>query len=208
MAGAISTIFLLSSPAFLAFAGTTLLLRRKPLFVLGGAAFVLVAGLWPLLLGYGFVLRIVSEVVGAAAAAAIWWRRLATPGWVLAAVALVVLVGEPVLALNVWQVQNAESYDRCAGNMAVASIQKSVAQGRGYPADMYDVAAGDGEYGVGPCYVGNGTNWLYRVAAPNYTIGYWDDWHVTRHVCLYTSRSNGWTCGFEMWGPFKPGEVD
>lgn len=199
----------LAIPATIAFAGVTLVLRRTPRTVLGGGALILVAGFIPLLLAYSFAPGIAATVVGAAVAAARNWSGMAARGWVLAAAAVVVLIAEPVLVLNVTQVQEDERYSRCAGDMAIAAVAKSVAQGEGYPADMGEVANFDGEYGVGDCYVSNDVNWLYRVSIPGtYTLGYWVDWRVTRHVCLHKAGTQGWTCGFEMWGPFKPGERD
>ena len=203
----IALLVILAIPAAIAFAGTTLLLRRTRFAMLGGVALLLVAGLVPLLLAYAYWLGVIAAGVGPLAAAAWHWRRLATPGWALAAAALVVVVGEQLLIFTVLTVQADERFSRCAGDMAIAAVAKSVAQGRGYPENMPEVAAFDGEYGE--CYVTNNVNWLYRVSAPGtYTLGYWVDWHVTRHVCLHKAQTQGWTCGFEMWGPFKPGEVD
>lgn len=205
----ISLLAILAIPAVLAFAGTTLLLTRSALGIVGGLALILVAGFVPLLLAYTIVLGVAAAVVGAVAAVVRTWRRMAPAGWVLAAGAVLVLIAEPLLVFNVSLVQADESYSRCAGDAAIAAIQKSVAQGRGYPADMGGVAQFDGEYGVGACYVSPGVNWLYRVSIPGtYTLGYWVDWRVTRHVCLFSSRTRAWSCGFEAWGPFKPGEVD
>ena len=202
-------IILMAIPAVLAFAGVALLLWRKPAAMAGGAALILVAGFIPLLLAYVVWLGVVGAVIGAIAAAARQWRRMAGASLAMAVAAVLVVGAEPVLVLNVRQVQIDESYGRCAGDKAIAAIQKSVAQGRGYPVDMAEVARFDGEYGDPDCYVSNDVNWLYRVAAPGtYTLGYWVDWRVTRRVCLHTAHSQGWSCGFEAWGPFKPGEVD
>ncbi|HET9782113.1 MAG TPA: hypothetical protein VFR33_10070 [Candidatus Dormibacteraeota bacterium] len=202
-------LVLLAIPGLLAFAGTTLVLRRTLLNVLGGAALLLVAGFVPLLLAYTYALGIAAAVVGAIAAALRGRRRIAPSGWALSGAAIALLVAEPVLIINVSQVQADETYSRCAGDKAVAAIAKFRQQGEGYPADMHDIAMADGEYGVGACYVSPGVNWLYRVDIPGaYTLGYWVNWRVTRHVCLYSSRTPGWRCGFEAWGPFKPGEVD
>jgi hypothetical protein len=192
----------------LAFAGVTLLVRRTPFSVPAGAALILIAGFVPLLLAFVYPFGIAAAVAGAGVAAVRSRRRLAWAGWILVAAAVVVLVGEPALLINASEVQAEETYSRCAADKAVAAIEKSRAEGRGYPADMREVAQFDGEYGDN-CYVSNGVNWLYRVSAPGtYTVGYWVDWRATRHVCLHTARSQGWTCGFETWGPFKPGEVD
>ncbi|HET7338467.1 MAG TPA: hypothetical protein VFK22_02870 [Candidatus Dormibacteraeota bacterium] len=205
----ISLLVILAIPAVLAFAGTTLLLRRSALGMLGGAALILVTGFFPLLLAYSFLLGIAAVVVGAVAAIVREWRGMPPAGWALAAAAFAVVVAEPLLVFNISLVQADETYSRCAADMAVTAIQRSVAQGRGYPADMREVAQFDGEYGVGACYVSPGVNWLYRVSIPGtYTLGYWVDWRVTRHVCLFNSRTRAWSCGFETWGPFKPGEVD
>ena len=197
-------------PGAVAYAGVVLMVRGTLLGAVGGALLVVLGGYIALLTANAYPIGIAGAAIGACYAT-VRYRR--TAGWsprlLFAAAAVVVLVAEPVLLINVAEVQANETYDRCAAEMAVAVVERSRAQGRGYPPDMHEISLADGEYGVGPCYVSNGVNWLYRVAAPGtYTLGYWVDWRVTRHVCLHTARTQGWTCGFETWGPFQPGEVD
>lgn len=199
----IDVLLLAAVPGVLAFAGATLLTRRTPVGVLAGTALLLVAGLVPLWLAYAYAYGIAGAVAGAVAAA-LRGRR----AWTLAATAILVVLAEPLLIINVAQVRADEAYSRCAADRAVAAVESSRQQGRGYPANMNEIADGDGEYGD-PCYVNSSVNWLYRVSVPgSYTLGYWVDWRVARHVCLHASGTQGWACGFESWGPFKPGEVD
>ena len=205
----ISFLILAAIPGVLAFTAVTLLITRTWAGVVAGAALLLVAGLVPLLLAYGYVFGIAAAAVGAAAAVARSRHAMTTPGWALATAAVLVLVAEPLVVSYVSQVRADESYSRCAADRALAVVESARTGGGGYPADMHEIALADGGYGVGRCYVSNGVNWLYRVSAHgSYTLGYWVDWRVTRHVCLHAARTQGWTCGFETWGPFKPGEVD
>ena len=195
-------------PGALAFAGVVLLARRNRAATAAGIVIVVAAGFVPFLFAYGWAVAAAGGAAGACAAA-VWSGR--PVGWthraVLAA-AVVVVAAEPVLTFNGWEIYSNETYDRCAAEKAVAAIELSRASGRGYPADMGEIALADGEYGDA-CYVSRGVNWLYRVAAPGtYTIGYWVDWRFARRVCLHTARSSGWSCGFEAWGPFRTGEVD
>ena len=201
-------VFVAAVPGALAFAGVVLLGRRRPATIVVGVVLVAGAGFVPFLFAYGWPVAAAGAVLGALVAAIWSGRRIGWPHRAVLAGAVILVAAEPVLTFNGWEIYSAETYDRCAADKAVASIEQSRAGGRGYPADMGAVAQGDGEYGD-TCYVSNGVNWLYRVAAPGtYTVGYWVDWRLARRVCLHTASSAGWSCGFEMWGPFRPGEVD
>lgn len=201
-------IVLAALPAFVALA----LLGRRNAFSTGiGVALVVAAGLIPLALAYGFAfgLGLIGVVLGGAGAA-IWRGRAASRRMRLGlAGAVLWLALEPVLVLNVWQVQADESYDRCAADRAIAIADASAASGQGYPASIHDISVQDSGYGRGTCYVSGGVNWLYRVESrQEYTLGYWVDWRVVRHVCLHRNRTGGWSCGLETWEPFRPGETD
>lgn len=201
-------IFIVAVPGALAFAGVVILTCRKRATTAAGIIIVVGAGFVPFLFAYGWAIAAAGAALGACAAA-IWrgWRA----GWTHRAVlagAVVLVAAEPGLTFNGWGIYSNETYDRCAAQKAVAAIERYRASGRGYPADMGEIALADGEYGDS-CFVSRGVNWLYRVAAPGtYTVGYWVDWRLARRVCLHTARSSGWSCGFEAWGPFRPGEVD
>ncbi len=212
----VTILILLAIPGGVAFTAVYMLARPTRLSIAGGVGLALIAGFIPFYLAYAFLLGILGAAIGVVLGAFVFGRRLAWQHRIWFAAAFAIVIAEPVTVLNAWQVQTDEAYSRCAANEAVAGIEKSRRDGRGYPTDMYDVAAADGSYGDTPCYVSNGVNWLYRTTNPNnyaigyanYTIGYWVDWRVIRRVCLYRSTSPGWTCGFEMWGPFRPGEID
>jgi len=205
---AITLVLLAAGPGALAAGGVILITRRSILAIGAGLVLLIAAALLPLLFAYAFLIGIAGAVVGGTAAA-IW--RGGRIGWVhrtLLAVSIVALVAVPLLAIEANRIQGAESYDRCAGDKAIAVIERSRASGAGYPSDMHEVALQDGEYGD-PCYVSNGVHWLYKLGVPGtYTLGYWVDWRVARHVCLHVAGTRGWSCGFENWGPFRPGETD
>ena len=202
-------VLYLGIPGAMAFSGVRLMAARSPLAIGAGVLVLIFAGLIPIEFAYAWSIGTAGAVIGGTAAALRYGRRVRWPRRVLWAAAVVLLIAEPVVVLTASSIQADETYSRCAADKAVGVVEKSRADGHGYPPTMHDVAMADGEYGDTPCYVSNGVNWLYRVSVPgDYTLGYWVDWHVTRHVCLHAARTQGWTCGFELWGPFRPGEVD
>lgn len=216
-AGDLLTILvLLVIPGGAAFAAVYLMARSTARGIAGGLLLALIAGLIPLFLAYAFSIGILGSALGVSAGAFAYGRGLTWQHRTWLGVAMVIVIAEPVVALNAWQVRSEETYSRCAADEAVSAIELSRREGRGYPPDMIEVAAADGHYGDTPCYVSKGVNWLYRTTNPGdyaigyagYTLGYWVDWRVTRRVCLYSSASRIWSCGFETWGPFRPGETD
>jgi hypothetical protein len=208
LVNAVLVVLLAVGPAALAAGGVVLIARRSIVAIGGGLVLLAVAALVPLLFAYAIAIGIAGAVVGGTAAAIWQGRRI---GWVhrtFVAASVVALVAVPMLVIEANRIQGAESYDRCAGDKAIAAIEQSRAAGKGYPSDMHEVALQDGEYGDS-CYVSNGVNWLYRVGVPGtYTLGYWVDWRLARHVCRHVAGTRGWSCGFESWGPFRPGETD
>ncbi|HXJ48553.1 MAG TPA: hypothetical protein VNF91_05225 [Candidatus Acidoferrum sp.] len=202
--------FVVAVPAILAALAISLLVRDTVLTRLGGLLLLATAALVPLLFAYAWPLGIAGAVLGGAAAALRSGRGLGTLHRVLLIVAVLSLVGLPAGILEASRIQIDETFDRCAGDRAVAAIEHSRAAGRGYPANVGEIALEDGgSIYSGSCYIGSGTNWLYRVTKPGtYTVGYWVDWSVIKHVCLHSAGSQGWSCGFERWGPFRPGEMD
>jgi len=206
---AVFIVIFLGAPGALAAIGIVLLSRRVLPAVVGGLVLLVVAAVLPLAFAYVYPLGIAGAVVGGSAAT-VWkgkplgWRHRA----VLAG-ALVFLLAAPLALIEAGRVQADETFDRCAADKAVAIVEQSRAAGKGYPADMHEISLADDSFAVGPCYVSNGVNWLYRVGVPGtYTLGYWVDWPLTRRVCLHEARTQGWSCGFEQWGPFRRGEVD
>lgn len=188
--------------------GIRLLAGSQPLTAVLGAALLIVAGVLPLLLAFGFAPAVFGLVLGGAAVA-LWRGRSSTwPKRAVLAVAVAWLAIEPLLLLTAFQIRSDETYSRCAADKAVAVVEASRSGGHGYPASIHDISEQDGSYGEGSCYVSNGVNWLYRVNNGSYALGYWVDWRVTRRVCIHHSGASGWTCGFEVWGPFRPGETD
>ena len=206
---AIFLVIFLGLPGVLAALGVTLLARKTLAAVAAGLALLVPAALLPLAFGYAIALGVGGAVLGGTAAALWQGRRLGLLYRTYLAIAVLSMVVVPAGLLNASQIQADESFDRCDADKAVAVVEQSQATGHGYPADLHAIATQDGSYGDEPCYVSNGVNWLYKVGVPGtYTLGYWVDWRVTRHVCLHTARTPGWSCGFESWGPFRPGEVD
>lgn len=195
-------------PGALAAAAVALLSRRTRSAVAGGLVLLAAAALLPLTFVYAIAVGVAGGLLGGSMAAVWVGRRLSWPHRSLTAFAVLALVAVPVLVTVAFQIKEDESYDRCAAEKAVVVVEQNRAAGRGYPDNMREIAMQDGEYGD-PCYVSNGVNWLYRVGTPGtYTLGYWVDWHVARRVCLHTAGTQGWSCAFERWGLFRPGEVD
>jgi hypothetical protein len=199
-------VLLIGGPALLAYAALSMLARRSALSVIGGVVLLGVAALFPLYFGYAGALGIAGAVLGSIAGAI---RARRGTGWlhrVLLALAILSLLVVPLAVFEASTIQSEEDFNRCAANKAVAIIDQHRAGG--YPADMHEISMFDDSFGSG-CYVGNGTNWLYRVSKPDtYTVGYWVDWPFVRHVCLHTAGTQGWSCGFEQWQQFSPGERD
>ena len=198
----------LAVPGGLAAAGILFLARRGVVGMVAGTALLVAAAAFTFLLAYGFLVGVAAAGAGAAAAALVTGLGA---GWTVrarVAVAAILVVLAPLAVTEGARVQADESFSRCAAGKALAAIQKSVTAGEGYPADMGEISSIDHGYGSG-CYVSSGVNWLYRVYPPgSFTLGYWVDWRVSRRVCLYSSRTRSWSCGFESWGLFRPGEVD
>jgi hypothetical protein len=206
---AIFLAIFLGLPGVLAAGGVTLLARKTLPAVAGGLALLVPAALLPLAFGYAIVLGVAAAVLGGTAAALWQGRRLGLLHRTYLALAVLSMIVVPAGLINASEIQAHESFDRCAADKAVAIVEQSQATGQGYPADLHAIAMDDGNYGDRPCYLSNGVNWLYKVGGQGtYTLGYWVDWRVTRRVCLHAARTQGWSCGFEMWGPFRPGEVD
>lgn len=204
---------LLTVPALIAVAaiagalGIVALARPRAWTAAAGVLLVVAAGFLPPLAAFGFGPALAGIVLGGAAAA-LWkgWRASARKRAALG-VAVAWLAIEPLGVLTAYQIRADETFDRCSAGKAIAIVEASRAAGRGYPTTMNEISLQDDSYGTG-CYVSRGTNWLYRVGpGATYTLGYWVDWRVVRRVCLYSPRG-GWSCGFESWGPFRPGELD
>lgn len=190
-------------PALLAPIGLVLLARRTRSVVLLGLALLATSALLPLAFGYAISLGIAGAVLGGSAAAAWEGLRLGRLHRTLLTAAVLGLIAVPVLVIEAYQIQVDETYDRCAAEKALAIVDQSQIAGH---ANITDIAMQDGQYGDRPCYVSNGVNWLYSVGEPAaYTLGYWVDWRVTRRVCLHAARTQGWSCGFERWGPSSQG---
>jgi hypothetical protein len=197
---------LVGGPALLAYAALSMLARHSALPVIAGLVLLGVAALFPLYFGYAGALGIAGGVLGGIAGAVRARRGTGWPHRALLALAILSLLAVPVAIFEASRIQSDEDFDRCAANKAVEIIDQHRAAG--YPADMHEISMLDDSFGSG-CYVGNGTNWLYRVSPPGtYTVGYWVDWPFARHVCLHTAKTQGWTCGFEQWQQFTPGERD
>lgn len=211
---ALDLISVLLLVALVGVAGAVALLAlasSRPLLAYLGFFLVIAAGALPLGLAYGFGAGLLGLVLGGGAVAVWRGRSSSWPKRGLLAVAAVWLVVEPLLLLNAFQIRAEETFSRCASEKAVVLVEASRRRGEGYPASVADIAAQDDSFGRGGCSVGNGVNWLYRVnIGGSYFIGYWVDWHVTRRVCIERvgDGATGWSCGFEDWGPFRPGETD
>lgn len=209
VAQAVLVVVFAAVPGMMAFAGVRFMAARMPEAIIGGTLLVLFAGVLPLAFAYAWPAGVAGAAIGSMVAAVRYGRRVDWPRRILPLAAVLIVIVEPALVLNVSQVREDETYSRCAADKAVAVVEQSRIEGKGYPQDIHEIALADGAYGDKPCYVSNGVNWLYRIdASGRYTLGYWVDWRVTRNVCLHTAGKQGWSCGFEAWGPFRPGEID
>jgi hypothetical protein len=162
----------------------------------------------PWFLGYGWYLGTLAAVLGALVA---FVQLFGKAGWLarlgfVAAIAFLPI--EPTAFLFVSNLQAAERVDRCEAEVAVRTIEADRAQEGHYPPDLHTVAVDSDRYESPSCPLYNGVNWLYRIGGKDYTVGYWNDWLVGKHVCLHRSGEPGWSCGLNQWGPFRPGETD
>jgi hypothetical protein len=114
----------------------------------------------------------------------------------------------PLTWLELGNISAYERIDRCQGNVAIATIDGDRAQNGYYPRTVHDFAVDSDSYDDQNCPLLQGVNWLYRASPRGYTVGYWVSWLVASDVCLHSSGQQGWTCGLNQWGPFKPGETD
>jgi len=162
----------------------------------------------PWFLGYGWFLGSLAAVLGAVVAFVQLFGKVAWLARVGLVAAIAFLPIEPAAFLFLDNMQTAERIDRCEGEVAVRTIDADRAQEGHYPPDIHTVAVDSGRDESPSCPLYNGVNWLYRPGRTGYTVGYWNDWLVGKHVCLHTSGQQGWSCGLNQWGPFRPGETD
>ena len=188
--------------------GALRLLARRSLVSTGLGLLLLVACvILPFFLGYGWPYGTIAAVLGAVVA---FVQLFGKVGW-LARVGLVVAIAfvtiEPPAWLFLDNVQTAERIGRCWGEVAIRTIEADRARDGHYPPDIHTVAVDSGPYESPSCPIYQGINWLYQAGRTDYTLGYWKDWLLAKHVCLHSADQPGWTCGLNRWGPFRPGET-
>src|SRR2546429_28369 len=97
---------------------------------------------------------------------------------------------------------------RCEGEVAIRTIEADHARDGHYPPDIHTMAVDSDRYESPSCPIYQNVDWLYRSGSQGYTVGYWNDWLLLgKHICLHTSGHQGWNCGLNQWGPFRPGET-
>jgi hypothetical protein len=205
MAALAYLIVLLAVLALAGWGALTLLAQRSLTRIGLGLLLLLACILLPFFLYYGWFYGTLAAVSGAVVAAVQLFRKV---GWVARVgfvVAIAFVLIEPAASVFLDDRQAAERIDRCEGEVAVRTIE-AARRGEGhYPPDLHTVAVDSERYGSPSCPLYIQINWLYRAGETDYTVGYWRDWLVGKHVCLHSSGQNGWSCGLNRWGPFSPG---
>ena len=192
--------------ALLGFAGwgALRLLAQHSLTRIGlGLLLLLACVVVPFFLYYGWFYGTLAAVLGMAVAAVQLFgkvRRLARVGFVVA-IAFVLI--EPGASVFLDDRQTAERLARCQGDVAIRTIKADLARDGHYPPDIHTMAVDSGPYENPSCPIYQNVNWLYRAGPTDYTLGYWVDWRVGKHVCLHASSQRGWSCGLNRWGPFS-----
>ena len=189
--------------------GTLRLLAQRSLVRSGlGLLFLFACVILPFFLGYGWAYGTLAAVLGAVVAGVQLFGKV---GW-LARVGLVVVIAfiaiEPAAWFWVDNLQTAERIGRCEGEVAIRTIEADHARDGHYPPDIHTVAVDSDRYESPSCPIYQNVDWLYRSGSQGYTVGYWNDWLLLgKHICLHTSGHQGWNCGLNQWGPFRPGET-
>jgi hypothetical protein len=189
--------------------GALRLLARGSLAAIGlGLLLLFACVILPFFLGYGWAYGTLAAVLGAVLA---FVQRVGKVGW-LARAGLVVAIAFISIGPAAWlfadNLQTAERIGRCWGEVAIRTIEADRAGEGRYPPDLHTVAVDSGPYESPSCPIYQGVNWLYHAGRTDYTFGYWNDWLLGKQVCLHTAGQQGWSCGLNQWGPFRPGETD
>ena len=169
--------------------GTLRLLAQRSLVRSGlGLLFLFACVILPFFLGYGWAYGTLAAVLGAVVAGVQLFGKV---GW-LARVGLVVVIAFIAIEPAAW--------------LWVDNLQ--TARDGHYPPDIHTVAVDSDRYESPSCPIYQNVDWLYRSGSQGYTVGYWNDWLLLgKHICLHTSGHQGWNCGLNQWGPFRPGET-
>ena len=181
-----------------------LLAQRAPTKIGLGLLLLLACIILPFFLYYGWFYGTLAAAIGVAVAAVQLFGKVGWLGRVgfVAPVAFVLV--EPAASVVFSDVQAAESLARCQGEVAIKTIKGDRARDGHYPPDIHTVAVDSDRYESPSCPLYNNVNWLYRAGQSDYTLGYWVDWRVGKHVCLHAASREGWSCGVNRWGPFSP----
>jgi hypothetical protein len=204
MAALAYVIVLLAMLGLAGWGALTLLVQRSLARTGFGLLLLLACIVLPFFLSYGWFYGSLAAAIGAVVAAVQLFGRV---GWVARVgfvVAIAFVLIEPAASVFYDDRQTAERFGRCEGDVAIRTIRADLARDGHYPPDIHTVAVDSAPYESPSCPIYQNVNWLYHAGQTDYTLGYWVDWRVGKHVCLHSSGQKGWSCGLNRWGPFSP----